>query len=118
MKPGSITLKKRQKINGMASSRLSEVVVKATALARKVMATVFLDAEFVILVDIILHDKLVTQTCPFKHMKPCRSISGEFNLKSSIMTTPACLKPQEAITKLGWTVLPSLNLWSLRRFRP
>ena len=70
----------------MASSRFSEVV-KATPIARKVMATVFLDAEGVTLEDIIMHGKLVTQTCTFKHLKPSRSISGEFNPKSSIMST-------------------------------
>jgi len=32
-------LKNRQKVSGMASSRFSEEVVKATPLARKVMAT-------------------------------------------------------------------------------
>jgi hypothetical protein len=86
MKHGTITLKNRQKVSGMASSKFSSEVVKATPLAWKVMATVFLDAEWVILVDIILHGQLVTQTCTFKHLKPCRNISGEFNLKSSIMS--------------------------------
>jgi hypothetical protein len=87
MKPGSTTLKNRQEVGGMASSKFSEVVVKATPLARKVMAAVFLGAEGMILEDIILHGKLVTQTCTFKHLKPSRSISGEFNLKSSIIST-------------------------------
>jgi hypothetical protein len=87
MKPGSITLKNRQEVSGMASSKFSEVVVKATPLAWKVMAAVFLGAEGVILEDIILHGKLVTQTCTFRHLKPSRSISGEFKLKSSIIST-------------------------------
>jgi len=77
-----ITLKNRQNVSGMASSKFSsEEADMATPLAWKVMATVFLDAEVVILTDIILHVKLVTRTCTFKHLKLCRSISGEFNLK-------------------------------------
>jgi hypothetical protein len=40
----------------------------ATPLAWKVMATVFLDAEGVILIDIILHGKLVTRNCAFEHL--------------------------------------------------
>jgi hypothetical protein len=86
IKPGSVILKNRQKSQWNSIIQILRKVVKATPLPWKVMATVVLDAEGVILVDIILHGKLVTQNCKFKHLKPCRNISEEFNLKSSNMS--------------------------------
>jgi len=60
------------------------MMFKAIPSVGKVTDIVFWDAEEVILVDIMPCGQTVTQICTFKHLKHCRSISGEFNLTKNV----------------------------------
>jgi len=74
----------RQSMEGHHPTSPQKMMFKAIPSVGKVMDIVFWDAEGVVLVDIMPCGQTITQICTFKHLKHCRSVSGDFNPKKNV----------------------------------
>jgi hypothetical protein len=88
---GPITLNHKQKesVEWRHPTFAGKKKFKANPSAGNVMPTGFWDAEGVILVALCHMVELLTQICTFKLLKPCRSLSGEYELLKMWLKLPS-----------------------------